>query len=293
MPRPVHNADQLPLADALLAAGRSVREVARHTHLDRGVVRRRRDALALPTFVKGPTYDFDSNVFAVDHADEHSAYWAGFMSADGCIYRSPQGGQMRVKLALAACDAAHVAAFNAWLQRSGPVLTSTARVRSGGHRFPTASVEVSSDRLAADLAEWGVVPNKTQRTGLPTWLRARNDLLPHFVRGYFDGDGHVSLHGPYETKQITRVLRLTGHGPFLADIATVLATEVHALAGLRHPQPMRSRASDAHRHVQWSAVSDLERLYTYLYVGATVWLPRKRVAFERAVTTPSLARRRR
>ena len=293
MPRPITNADQLPLAESLLAAGFPVRVAARRTKLDRSVVRRRRDALGIEPHVAGPRYPFNERAFDRANADEAMAYWAGFLLADGSVYTNAQGGQLRVKLALAACDAAHVARFNEWLGRSGPVLTSSARVRAGGPKFATASVEVSSDRMAADLAAWGVIRDKTLCTAIPSWLQRRPDLLRHWLRGYFDGDGHVSVHGPYPTKPITRTMRITGHGPFLTEVANHLARKVPTLAGVWCPQPRQSRPTDAHRHIQWSALSDLERLHAYLYAGATIWLPRKRDAFDKAITVPGLRPRRR
>ena len=48
-----------------------------------------------------------------------------------------------------------------------------------------------SDKLVSDIEKLGVVERKTLTLTFPD---LREDLIPHFIRGYFDGDGSVFLH---------------------------------------------------------------------------------------------------
>lgn len=54
----------------------------------------------------------------------------------------------------------------------------------------TYRLQVGSKEMVTDLEKLGIRPKKTKR--LPP-LKVPTRLLHHFVRGYFDGDGHVSL----------------------------------------------------------------------------------------------------
>jgi intein-encoded DNA endonuclease-like protein len=46
--------------------------------------------------------------------------------------------------------------------------------------------------MVADLEKWGCVENKTFKLNFPDFIS--EELIPHFIRGYFDGDGSVFLH---------------------------------------------------------------------------------------------------
>ena len=50
---------------------------------------------------------------------------------------------------------------------------------------------LNSDKLVSDIEKLGVVERKTLTLTFPN---LREDLIPHFIRGYFDGDGSVFLH---------------------------------------------------------------------------------------------------
>lgn len=46
--------------------------------------------------------------------------------------------------------------------------------------------------MVADLEKWGCIENKTFKLKFPEFLS--EELVPHFIRGYFDGDGSVFIH---------------------------------------------------------------------------------------------------
>lgn len=47
---------------------------------------------------------------------------------------------------------------------------------------------INSTKLCDDLAKYGIVENKTGSERVPKNISSR--LLPHYIRGYFDGDGY-------------------------------------------------------------------------------------------------------
>jgi len=49
-------------------------------------------------------------------------------------------------------------------------------------------LQIGSKKMCGDLLRLGVTPGKTKRMSLP---KIPPQHLPHFVRGYFDGDGNI------------------------------------------------------------------------------------------------------
>jgi hypothetical protein len=114
--------------------------------------------------------------------DKRTAYWAGFLAADGCVYKK------YVKLSLAQKDLDHLKLFRADLESAGKL--TKAVNRNGSVCY---SLAVSSEQMVRDLSGFGVTPNKTKTLRFPV---LDSSLLPSFCRGYFDGDGCWSIHRP-------------------------------------------------------------------------------------------------
>jgi hypothetical protein len=120
------------------------------------------------------------------------AYWLGFLSADGCIVATPahpEGNHLAVKLAER--DKSH-------LVKLRKALTATAKVCTGmqggfGKPTPYASLTVHSRELVDSLLALGLTPRKSAT--VEPW-DGPPDLMPHFWRGLFDGDGSLAIKSP-------------------------------------------------------------------------------------------------
>jgi hypothetical protein len=125
------------------------------------------------------------NENAFDIITEQSAYWAGFLMADGCVHNGGRGEPQAVKLSLKESDADHVRAFLGFL---GSDLEPQCKAKRGGHSADSreAVVSVRSHRLVAALARFGVVARKTATAEVRLLEGNR-----HFWRGMIDGDGSV------------------------------------------------------------------------------------------------------
>jgi len=133
-------------------------------------------------------YRFD----AFSKRDAETAYWAGFVMADGCIR---DGGEFLMNVHEQ--DKSHIERFAKWMElEDKAVYSSSGRNGSG----PQSKIHLKHQRLLLDLAAWGVVPRKSYRFSEP---QVPSELFPHFVRGWFDGDGYVSLRKTKERCRIT------------------------------------------------------------------------------------------
>lgn len=107
------------------------------------------------------------------------AYWLGFIEADGNLSRS----ERLLTLRLSDRDRTHLLRFASWLELP-PEAVSTRVTRSG---FTECLLSVTSGEIGSDLRRYGIVPGKSKE-----WsggFAVPEELLPDFIRGWFDGDG--------------------------------------------------------------------------------------------------------
>ena len=70
-----------------------------------------------------------------------------------------------------------------------PIRDCKARGRTG----ESSILYINSKHIAMKLADYGMIPNKSLVLQFPKWLDKK--LVPHFLRGYFDGDGSINKSG--------------------------------------------------------------------------------------------------
>ena len=104
------------------------------------------------------------NEGAFDTITEASAYWCGFLMADGNIgvRKNRPTSQPTVTLHISEVDREHLLAFRLFLGSSHAVTTTKPSGRKPGEK-PCVVLSVGSRRLVAALAAFGIVPNKTKR----------------------------------------------------------------------------------------------------------------------------------
>ena len=130
-------------------------------------------------------YYLDENYFEKIDTDE-KAYWIGFIASDGCLYHPKDNRQDILSISLAIQDKKHLEKFKACLQTNKPI---TIGKHGQDKQFEHASLQISSNKISNDLQQIGITYRKTFDV---QWPKIPPELLPSYVRGYFDGDGHIS-----------------------------------------------------------------------------------------------------
>jgi hypothetical protein len=189
------------------------------------------------------------------------AYWLGFLAADGCVKRC---GDLCVYLSEK--DRPHVELLARTLGSDRPIPHRTDNGR------PMACFTVRSLQMTADLTNHGVVPAKTFSL---EWPNLDEPLLPHFVRGYVDGDG-----GFYFRK--TRHpcgwhgFSVTGFDGFILRLQDYLMGGCElGRTKLSYRRPGKPIAS-----LCYGGRQQVARIAGLLYADATVFLERKRAVVE-------------
>lgn len=187
---------------------------------------------------------------------EESAYWLGFLAADGFVAsKKPVVG-----VSLARKDRGHLVRFRNALDATYPV---TDGINSGGH--PYSSLRVTSPEMVSDLSHFGIVPRKSLTIQWPDLPR---DLERHFIRGYFDGDGNL-----HRRKDNCLALSFVGTESTLLGIRACLVRE----CGVRETKVSSIGESGVFSLV-YGGNLQVPRITDWLYDGASVWLPRKRLS---------------
>ena len=128
--------------------------------------------------------------FFKDIDNQDKAYWLGFIFADGYIvYKDTLPVCYEFCIELQQSDYMHLKKFNTAIQgnlqivyRSRPSYFDNTKI----HR--SALIRIYNKRFVSNLMTHGVVQNKSLIKRFPV---ISDDLLPHFIRGYYDGNGCV------------------------------------------------------------------------------------------------------
>ena len=144
-------------------------------------------------------------------------YWLGFLSADGWIV-TEKGVTRGVGFALHERDRQALEQYAQCVGFPGTPL----RTRKGS---PLLQVKFTSPEMAADLVRHGVTPRKSRTI---KWPGLPDELMSHYVRGVFDGDGSVGRRSNGSlTAQITTASEHFAHGcKAWADSALPRATSL-------------------------------------------------------------------
>lgn len=218
-------------------------------------------------------YNFNEYFFNnVDN--ELKAYWLGFLYADGNVYiRGWDKGKSKggtIEISLKAEDDYHLYNFRSDI--NGNMLINYRDVKLNGNIYPSCRILINSINMARDLINYGCVPNKSLILEFPKTLA--DELLPHFIRGYIDGDGCVFFK--VYNKNDTFSVSLLGTYNFLTSVKEVLKRNGIKSSDVK---PKKSKAF----LITITGRDNLVNLYNYLYKDATRFLGRKIDLFRKAL----------
>jgi len=245
---------------AIYEAGHSARAIARvypvshHTVIVSAL--RRQGIVQRSPAERNRLYQLNPHVFdKID--DEPSAYWYGFIYADGYVHHRS------LSLSLKGSDYRHLERLRTFLQSTAPITRCKRGVRK---EYTTALLYVTHDHLADTLRRLGILPGRPEPQRICEFVP--RGLFNHWLRGFFDGDGSARKRP---------ALGFCGDPGLLAVIRKLLAEEVDTRPNLAiTPHTVSKRTF----YLTYSGRRVALRIADYLYKDATVWLPRKRKVIE-------------
>lgn len=194
---------------------------------------------------------------------EEDAYWLGFIYADGCV-----SDDNRFEISLQYQDYWHLVKLRKCLMADLDI----------GYNKSNDSFRISlnNDIIVKNLKLLRVTPRKSLTLKFPENLIS-NNLIKHFIRGYFDGDGCISVYNKQCKTIITKrvTVSLLGTKDFL-DIVRKYSPITFGKYVKNNGSENTLVLSTAHR----KAITFIK----WLYEDSTIYLDRKYNKFELALS---------
>lgn len=165
---------------------KSVKEIAAHLNRTENSVRLKANKNELKKSPYNCNYDFFKNVDS-----EEKAYWLGFIASDGWITVNEKSNSGTIGIELQYKDVNHLKKFNKSICGNYKIdtLNKTCEVSPYPDRIhKMCRIRIFSIDMVNDLYKFGVTTDKTYNFHIPN---IPENLIRHFIRGYFDGDGCV------------------------------------------------------------------------------------------------------
>ena len=127
-------------------------------------------------------YKIDENFFGINNQTSESAYVLGLLASDGWVSKEDNC----VCIELQQSDKQILNDVNIILKNERPIKDY---IRASG--YANSKLYFFSKKIKEDLALYDIIPNKTYVDTNFT-KNIKYELLPDFLRGFFDGDGCVT-----------------------------------------------------------------------------------------------------
>lgn len=155
---------------------------------------------------------FNQDYFAVPNLE--NSYWAGFIAADGCIYRRAKGTRT-LSIGLQLKDKQHL--INLKSRIGAGSLSDVKHYNENGRTYHSVTFLVYSDKICNDLgSNFNIYPQKSLTLSPPT---LKGDLALAYIAGYIDGDGS------YTRSNNRPVISIVGTAEVLQWIANIAGVE--------------------------------------------------------------------
>lgn len=220
---------------------------------------------------------FNQDYFEVIDTEE-KAYWLGLIFADGNVNKTTPDASRANRLTLNASgdDISQ-------LEKFAKAIGYTGQIRSqiqpeSYSETPSYRIQCNSIKMCDDLARLRCTPRKTGKSSLP---KLSPELIPHFIRGYFDGDGSISVYYQKDKRKPTYANRLkqefaiTSDRHILEQIQEILIVECE----LPKTKLKEYKRTDKAVSLRYGGRQQIIKIYHYLYDNASVYLKRKHDKF--------------
>lgn len=202
-------------------------------------------------------HDFFSVIDTVE-----KAYFLGWMISDGAVIenRSREGRSKAIRLEIQESD---IDVLFKFAKSLGADESCVKTFKPRGH----SHISFSSESMAKDLSQFGVVPRKSSISFLPMLSK---EMMPHLIRGIFDGDGTVTItcRNGYKYSHFG----FYGSKELCENISQFLHDEI----GINKNKVSKSTCY----HVWWGGKTPSKAFYQYIYNDCDIYcLDRKRNKF--------------
>ncbi|MHA2226932.1 MAG: LAGLIDADG family homing endonuclease [Candidatus Hodarchaeales archaeon] len=200
-------------------------------------------------------YNINLNFFKIWTIE--MAYILGYIFADGSIRIRRSGSELSMK----SKDFELLELINDAMISNYPIK----EIKSKTGIYYTLAI--NRKEIVYDLLKLGVIPRKSKTMTFP---EVQERFLYHFIRGYFDGDGHVRILG-----NSLEIVFTSGSKDFLKKLHGLL--EFQKIKSKIYP-----RSHDSHLWFNLSILNKSRKIfYEILYKDPSIFLMRKFLIFQK------------
>ena len=194
-------------------------------------------------------YTINENYFEIIDSP-NKAYWLGFLYADGCILVKEKNNKKSyvLEVSLSEDDILHLEKFKMSLKSNAPIKHKVIK-----NKYKASRINICNKKICEDLIKLGCVPKKSLILTFPTEEQVPKKLIPHFIRGYLDGDGCIFNNGDDNVS-----ISFIGTYDFLNSIENIM----HEEFGLT--KTVLEKKGNAYQ-CQWKGKGNLKTWFDYLY----------------------------
>ena len=246
--------------------GMTVRDVAKKFNIGKtraSDILKKHNVRILSSCERPSKYSLDEVYF--DNIDsQDKAYVLGFLYADGSNGRNNNN----ISIRLQERDKDILVKINAAIGSNRPLgfIDYSCRIGKCQNQY---SLNITNKHMSEQLSRLGMVPNKSLVLEFPEWLDV--DLYPHFIRGYFDGDGSISKDY-YNAK-----LSIVSTENFCKKIQKIAKEVVGVNSSI---YLCHNNKSTTTRTFQISGRNQIRKFLDYLYCDANLYMQRKYDIYE-------------
>jgi hypothetical protein len=218
-------------------------------------------------YEKRQQYSCDYNFFKNETPE--SFYVAGFIAADGSIRNTKYSDILKINLSIN--DIEHLIKIKNIMNSNHPikefVIDPKAKIIKKCVEF-----KIFSCGMINDLEKFNIIQNKTFTYHMPDWLLI-HPLVSHFMRGYFDGDGTISLGKLYKGRKVKQLT--------FANIGTLNFIQQYQQILINNCLINKTKIYK-HKNVYkvgYTGNGNAGKIFSFLYKDATIYLDRKRNIF--------------
>ena len=201
-------------------------------------------------------YVFDEHWF--DNLDSSDKYYVlGLIYADGCNLVD----RNKIVITLKQSDVGLLEKINKLLKSNRPIVFS----KTPQNYENSAVLSFTSAYFCKKVENLGVIPRKSNYVRFPNFIP--EEFLSHFIRGYYDGDGGISI---YKNKNNTyrAKISITSNPMFCEDIREIIENRLEFKVFITH-------YSEHCAQCRFGSVESASKFLNWIYKDADLFLERK------------------
>ena len=202
-------------------------------------------------------YKFNHNFFKCIDSEE-KAYVLGFFFADG--YNS----DTQIEFTQLEQDEDILIQINKALESEVPIYSYINKVNGNTKK----ALRFSSREMCEDMNHLGGIKGKSLILEFPKYLS--KELIPHFIRGYFDGDGCV-----WDGKRKKMVVKDPKCQLLISSLQDILVNELGFKKTKLNLSKAKNKQECAWCTMEYSGRGQLKKLFDFMYKDATIYGSRK------------------